>query len=1094
MKLSEPRLFATAIAIGNQAIIAGGYSTNGQVLRTIDVLNLDRGEITTVKMDTGRARFAAAFVDRMVFIAGGCLDILCSEVTSSIEMYDEDFNYLYSTTLSEARGCLSSAITSSKLFFFGGCAGIAAMSSAVDVYDIQTRSWSSFHLPVARFGAAAASLEELAVFGGGISVQPSQLTKDVEISQTPFNIWTRANLTLARYGLAAAAAHTSVLFAGGSDLQEEISVVDIYNILDRTWTTEKLAEAKTWLASASAGSRTFFVGGWKGNTDKSDVIEIYDVVSRQWRTWRLASGRYGIAATTANDKLIFAGGQTAGNWSDYQFITDAIDIFAPAVIISQPPESLEVYYPRATPVLLKIEATGRGLKYEWFRNGLPVENSTMTSTIEIALTSHDNGTSYQVLVTDECGDSVISVPTILNLHQIPSINASPVYQKQTLNVTTQGYGTIYTWYLNGKKVDNNLSYLIFPSVSSSLDGTLVAVNISTENDSTWVMTRITVWGPPRIDETMPSFIRLIEMQSYRFTVTASGHRISYVWLLDDVVQAVPLSPANQFVFTANFEPRHHKICVRASNLAGEETSCTDVKVSAYNEVFDGPTYSARHQYFGWIEEGTQVVLHVEINDPNCVAHYWTLNEEKINNTQTTDRRSRYVIDSLTYSANGNYSVTAICYDLSVVSNTLTFSIMRRYFVAIFWIVISAVSIGCIYALTKTVRITILRTKVREFRRNYQTFDQIDGIQIKERPGFTTVGFPCLFKLNSVIQGLLPVNHVLQGSFSVVPCKQQNNPDQVHNQANNSPQYTRTILEFFTKKPQYISIRAKPSPDYFIEFTPSDFELHSEVKIRVKLTLYAGLSGHVIPIRLISLNYPHYAIKPPCLSIYSQESDFLPVATEFLNAQEVFRKYVKFKITVKLNSYSSTKAQVNRGTYKDRLVAVKYFLQEDETAKSNALFEITTHQRLSREAPFLFSTFLGAALPVNFPTRLQNENQGNVRKFIVTEFAAHGSLSSWIYDRNPAHQNPQIVDEHNMVQLRERVNFAQNVALGLKVMHQKGFIHYDIKLENILIYDHENNEQARITDFGSAFHDSEKIDSVKCAERRTASYWEEGKCS
>lgn len=66
------------------------------------------------------------------------------------------------------------------------------------------------------------------------------------------------------------------------------------------------------------------------------------------------------------------------------------------------------------PLSLSVEATGPGLKFEWFRNGMPVSGATSDTYKVNATKAADEGT-YHVVVTDENGISAVSNPMVIVL-------------------------------------------------------------------------------------------------------------------------------------------------------------------------------------------------------------------------------------------------------------------------------------------------------------------------------------------------------------------------------------------------------------------------------------------------------------------------------------------------------------------------------------------------------------------------------------------------------------------------------------------------------------------------------------------------------
>ncbi len=76
--------------------------------------------------------------------------------------------------------------------------------------------------------------------------------------------WTTAQLSVARFGLAAASSGNFAIFAGGTapgSGQQMSDAVDLYNFVDRIWSTARLSAARAYLAAASVGNVAIFAGG-----------------------------------------------------------------------------------------------------------------------------------------------------------------------------------------------------------------------------------------------------------------------------------------------------------------------------------------------------------------------------------------------------------------------------------------------------------------------------------------------------------------------------------------------------------------------------------------------------------------------------------------------------------------------------------------------------------------------------------------------------------------------------------------------------------------------------------------------------------------
>jgi hypothetical protein len=111
--------------------------------------------------------------------------------------------------------------------------------------------------------------------------------------------------------MSAAAAGSKVLFAGGLD--ESLSkVVDIYDAVEKKWSSSILSEARSNIAAASNADKIVFAGGHTAH-GLSDVVDIYDIRTAKWSTARLSEPRAPASVLTAGPFLFFDPGRIDGD-------------------------------------------------------------------------------------------------------------------------------------------------------------------------------------------------------------------------------------------------------------------------------------------------------------------------------------------------------------------------------------------------------------------------------------------------------------------------------------------------------------------------------------------------------------------------------------------------------------------------------------------------------------------------------------------------------------------------------------------------------------------------------------------------------------
>ena len=162
-----------------------------------------------------------------------------------------------------------------------------------------------------RAGVVAALVGSKILFAGGYN-SPGTSTR-VDIYDINTNSWSTAELSQARYGIGVTVLGTKVFFAGGIeggwwDGISTYSIVDIYDALTNTWSVANLSQARGYVTGASVGNKVFFAGGIYQNYMNSDRVDIYDVVANSWSIASLSYARREIVAETVNNKIYFAGG------------------------------------------------------------------------------------------------------------------------------------------------------------------------------------------------------------------------------------------------------------------------------------------------------------------------------------------------------------------------------------------------------------------------------------------------------------------------------------------------------------------------------------------------------------------------------------------------------------------------------------------------------------------------------------------------------------------------------------------------------------------------------------------------------------------
>jgi hypothetical protein len=185
-----------------------------------------------------------------------------------------------------------------------------------------------------------------------------------------------------------------------------------------------------------------------------------------------------------------------------------------------------------------VAASGTApLTYQWQKGGVSISGATSASYTTPAAALTDNGSQFQVTVSNTLG-SVTSNTATLSVSSSPAIGTQPANQAvtvgQTATFTVIAFGTAplnYQWQKGGVNIlgANSASYTTPPTLSSD-GGSQFEVTVSNASGSiTSAAATLTVNVPPSIT-TQPVSQTVMAGQTATFTVAASGTvPLSYQW-------------------------------------------------------------------------------------------------------------------------------------------------------------------------------------------------------------------------------------------------------------------------------------------------------------------------------------------------------------------------------------------------------------------------------------------------------------------------------------------------------------------------------------------------------------------------------------
>ena len=226
-------------------------------------------------------------------------------------------------TLSEAREGIAVASAGSKIVFAGAASyiGQTSPSTRVDIYDINTNSWSIAELSVARQDFAVVTSGTKIFFAGGWKGNwwefPLMFT-NVDIYDAATDSWSLTHLSEARAWIGASSAVNKVFFAGGTDNNYQASSkIDIYDTQTNTWSTSKLDEPRSNISTQIAGGKIFFAGGLNGlYRAPRATVDVYDINTGLWSVSSMREPKAGMNSFAIGSKIFWAGGVSI-NYSNY---------------------------------------------------------------------------------------------------------------------------------------------------------------------------------------------------------------------------------------------------------------------------------------------------------------------------------------------------------------------------------------------------------------------------------------------------------------------------------------------------------------------------------------------------------------------------------------------------------------------------------------------------------------------------------------------------------------------------------------------------------------------------------------------------------
>ena len=274
-----------------------------------------------------------------------------------------------------------------------------------------------------------------------------------------------------------------------------------------------------------------------GNTLTLSVTATGGALTYQWRKNGVAiSGatastyvKTGFQSADAGSYTVVVANSQGSVTSSAATVTDGNP-----VVTSQPASQTVCSGNNAT---FTVTATGPGLTYQWQRNAVNIAGATSATYVRMGVTTADNGSKYQVVVTSSGGCTKSSTAATLTVNASPVITGQPAAQTvcvggtATFTVTASGTGLAYQWQRNGVDIAGATSATYARSSVTSADNNtsyraIVRNAVGCSVSSAFVL--LTVNSPPTITA-QPGHQTVRVGANATFSVTASGSGLTYQW-------------------------------------------------------------------------------------------------------------------------------------------------------------------------------------------------------------------------------------------------------------------------------------------------------------------------------------------------------------------------------------------------------------------------------------------------------------------------------------------------------------------------------------------------------------------------------------
>jgi hypothetical protein len=287
---------------------------------------------------------------------------------------------------------------------------------------------------------------------------------------------------------------------------------------------------------------------------------------------------------------------------------------------------------------LRVRATGAGLRFQWFKDGLAIAGATDSNYVVINAQAPANG-QYWCVVTGTCSPNVTSTQTTLTVAAKPRITSEPTGvdvcpgTNNVISVSATGTNLVYQWFKDGKPIAGQSAPTIsFNNYDYSMNGQyycLVRSEIPNPNNCNVSVqsrtVRVSGFRAPVV-ATQPKSVDACAGANTTLVATFNGTGMSYQWFKDG--QAIDGQTANAIVISATKPSDAGRYTVRATGTCALFVNSDTAVVT----VLSRPTVTKQPEA-ATLSSGDRLSLSIEATDVRTVQ--WFKNEVAIKDASTT---------------------------------------------------------------------------------------------------------------------------------------------------------------------------------------------------------------------------------------------------------------------------------------------------------------------------------------------------------------------------------------------------------------------------------------------------------------------------